>query len=517
MTTLSQATARTYLNRLGFGPAPGQVGALMQSGLTAWVTQQLNAPAGDDAATKALLAATLVPLSYTDANGVAHSSSLPLQYLNASSALLMALDDPSLASAQQVRPGTEIRAATWIRAVSNGAQLRELMARFWNNHFSIDYTTPRTVGSMLPLYDQQVIRPNVFGNFRTLLGAVAKSGSMLYFLDLGSSTKVDPNENYAREVMELHTLGAGAYLGIGTPGAVETGSGYTDQDVIQVARVLTGWTIANGHHKNAAGATPADGSFLYAPGWHDTGTKSVLGVTFPNAAGPGQAEGEAFLDLLAAHPSTAGFVSGKLARWLAGDTPTAALYAKAQQVWSANIHNPNQLAQVILAIVQHPDFLASPVAKVKDPFRFMVSLLRATGASWGWTAQLQSLLDNAGYPLFSWATPDGIPDRSGFWTSTDGMLTRWLAANSLLTGATISSSLVQASGDTTGKAAPQIAFWTGMLLGGQISSTSAAALATLVADPGLWGSHATLSGTALETATRRLVGGIAQLPEFQTI
>jgi hypothetical protein len=147
----------------------------------------------------------------------------------------------------------------------------------------------------------------------------------------------------------------------------------------------------------------------------------------------------------------------------------------------------------------------------------MVSLLRATGASWGWTAQLQSLLDNAGYPLFTWATPDGIPDRSGFWTSTDGMLTRWLAANSLLTGATITSSLAQASGDTTGRAAPQVAFWTGALLGGSISSTSSAALQTLVADPGLWGSHATLTGTALETATRRLIGGIAQLPEFQTI
>jgi uncharacterized protein (DUF1800 family) len=517
MTTLSQSAARTYLNSLVFVPPPAQVGQLMQSGLTAWLTQQLNAPAGDDAATKALLAATLIPLDYTDANGVVHSSSLPLQYLNATSAQLMALAGPSFVFAQQVRPGTEIRAATWIRAASNSAQLRELMARFWNNHFSVDYTTPAGVGMMLPLLDQQVIRPNVFGNFRTMLGAVAKSGSMMYYLDLSDSNKTDPNENYAREVMELHTLGAIAYLGIGTPGAVETGAGYTDQDVIQVARVLTGWTIANGHHKNAAGAEPADGSFLYAPSIHDTGTKSVLGVTFPNSAGPGQAEGEAFLDLLAAHPSTAIFVSGKLVRWLAGDTPTQALYSKAQQVWSANIHNPNQIAQVILAIVQHPDFLATPVSKVKDPFRFMVSLLRATGASWSWTTQLQGLRDNAGYPLFSWATPDGIPDRSSFWTSTDGMLTRWLAANSLLTGPTITSSLVAASGDTTGKPAPQIAFWTGQLLGGAISSTSSAALQTLVADPALWGSHATLSGTALETATRRLIGGIAQLPEFQTM
>ena len=517
MTNLSQTTARLYLDRLSFGPVPGQVEQLVQTGLNAWLTQQLNAPSGDDAATKALLAATLVPFNYTDVNGVQHTGTSPLQYLNATAAQLMALNGPSNVFAQRVQPGVEVRAATWIRAVSNGAQLRELMTRFWNNHFSVDFATPSGVGMMLPLYDQQVIRPNVFGNFRTMLGAVAKSGSMMYYLDLCDSNKTEPNENYAREVMELHTLGAIAYKGIGTPGAVENGAGYTDQDVIQVARVLTGWTIANGHHRNASGAEPDDGTFLFSPPIHDTGTKSVLGVTFPNSAGPGQPEGEAFLDLLAAHPSTAIFVSGKLARWLAGDTPTQALYTKAQQVWAANIHKPNQIAQVILAIVQHPDFLASPVAKVKDPFRFMVSLLRATGATWGWTTQLQGLLDNAGYPLFSWPTPDGIPDRSSFWTSTDGMLTRWVAANSLLTGPTITSSLVQASGDTTGKPAPQIAFWTGMLLGGQISSTSSAALQTLVADPGLWGSHASLSGTQLETATRRLIGGIAQLPEFQTI
>jgi uncharacterized protein (DUF1800 family) len=517
MTTLSQTAARTYLDRLTFGPVPGQVQQLMQTGLNAWLTQQLTAPAGDDAATKALLASTLVPLAYTDANGVQHEANLPLQYLNATPAQLVALDDPSLAFAQRVRPGAEIRAATWIRAASNSAQLRELMTRFWNNHFSVDYSTPSSVGMMLPIYDQQVIRPNVFGSFRTMLGAVAKSGSMMYYLDLCDSNKTDPNENYAREVMELHTLGAIAYQGIGTPGVVETGSGYTDQDVIQVARVLTGWAIADGHHRNAAGAKPVDGGFLFSPSIHDTGSKSVLGVTFPTAAGPGQAEGEAFLDLLAAHPSTALFVSGKLARWLAGDSPTQALYNAAQQAWAGNIHNPNQIAQVILAIVQHPDFLASPVAKVKDPFRFMVSLLRAAGAGWGWTAQLQSLLDTAGYPLFAWATPDGIPDRSSFWTSTDGMLTRWVAANALMTGTTITGSLAVASGDTTGRPGPQIAFWTGMLLGGQISSTSSAALQTLIADPGLWGSHATLSGTALETATRRLIGGIAQLPEFQMI
>jgi uncharacterized protein (DUF1800 family) len=250
---------------------------------------------------------------------------------------------------------------------------------------------------------------------------------------------------------------------------------------------------------------------------HDTGTKSVLGVTFPTAAGAGQAEGEAFLDLLAQHNSTAIFVSGKLTRWLAGDAPTAALYATAKQVWATSIHSPNQIAQVIMAIVLHPDFLATPVAKVKDPFRFMVSLIRGTGAEWSWTQDLQGLLDNAGYPLFSWPTPDGIPDASGFWTSTDGMLTRWVAANALMTGPTLTSNLSQATADTSGKPLPAIAFWTGILIGNGVSTASAAALQGLISDPALWGKNTALSGAALEVAIRRLIGAVAQLPEFQTI
>jgi uncharacterized protein (DUF1800 family) len=515
--SLSQSNARLYLDRLSFGPLPGQVAQLTQLGISAWLANQLAAPVGDDVATKAQLAATMVPLNYTDANGVTHSATLPLQYLNATSAQLFALTDPSLAFAQKVRPGTEVRAATWVRAVTAGAQLRELMTRFWSNHFSVDYTTPGTVGMMLPLMDAQAIRPNVFGNFRTLLGAVAKSSSMLFYLDLCDSNKTDPNENYAREVMELHTLGAIAYEGIGTPGQPSDGKGYTDQDVTQVARLLTGWTIANGHRKTASGAMPADGSFVFAPAIHDTGSKSVLGVTFPTASGPGQPEGETFLDMLAAHPSTAIFVSGKLTRWLAGDTPTQALYKTAQQVWASNIHSPTQIAQVITAIVLHPDFLAAPVAKVKDPFRFMVSLIRGTGAAWTWNQGLQALLDDAGYPLYSWPTPDGIPDVSSFWTSTDGMRTRWVAANSLMNNATITSSMAQATGDSAGTVLPVIEFWTGILIGNGISATSAAALQILAADGGLWGRKASLSGAALETAIRRMIGGVAQLPEFQTI
>jgi len=515
--SLSQSTARLYLDRLSFGPLPGQIDQMTQLGISAWLTNQLAAPNADDPATKTQLAATLIPISYTLPNGSPYSASLPIQYLNATSAQLFALENPSLAFEQKVRPGIEVRAATWIRAANNSAQLRELMTRFWSNHFSVDYTTPGEVGMMLPLMDAQAIRPNVFGNFRTMLGAVAKSGSMLFYLDLCDSTASDPNENYAREVMELHTLGAIAYEGIGTPGQPSNGKGYTDQDVTQVARVLTGWTIADGHHKTASGAMPDDGSFIFAPGMHDTGTKSVLGVNFPTSSGPGQPEGETFLDMLAAHPSTAIFVSGKITRWLAGDTPTQALYSTAQQVWAANVSSSNQIAKVISAIVMHPDFLATPVAKVKDPFRFMVSLIRGTGTNWTWNQGLQELLDNAGYPLFNWPTPDGIPDVSSFWTSTDGMRSRWVASNSLMTGATITTNMTQATGDPSGQALPVIDLWTGILVGSGLSSSSAAALELLATDAGLWGNKASLSGSTLETAIRRMIGGVGQIPEFQTI
>ena len=258
----------------------------------------------------------------------------PLDYLHASRAELWPLTDfmAGLPWTEWFRPAAEVWAATWMRAVYSRWQLREVVADFWHDHFHVAFFAgDQRVTPLLPLYDRDVIRKHAFGNFREFLEAVARSDAMLRYLNNASSRASPANENYARELFELHTLGADNYLNDHfanwrevPEGADGVALGYIDEDVYEAARAFTGWTIADGGETGREERLPGGGGFHYFDGWHDDYQKRVLGVELTSHQEP-LADGRRILDLVAAHPATARNVCAKLCRHLVGGEPPPAL------------------------------------------------------------------------------------------------------------------------------------------------------------------------------------------------
>ena len=220
-------------------------------------------------------------------------------------------------------------AATLLRAIHSRWQLREVLVDFWHNHFNVNAAGDQAVNVALPAYDR-VIRSHALGNFREFLEAVATSPAMLVYLNNRSSRAGSANENYGRELFELHSLGRDAYLNDlynrwrDVPGALKgSPAGYIDQDVYEAARAFTGWTIEDGAGLGGGKTLPATGRFTYVEAWHDNYQKRVLATDF-DPFQPPLADGRKVLDLIAAHPATARFVCTKLCRRLVSDTPSDA-------------------------------------------------------------------------------------------------------------------------------------------------------------------------------------------------
>ncbi len=307
-------------------------------------------------------------------------------------------------------PAVELIRATAFRSIASRRQLYELMVDFWSNHFNIYIGSPPEI-FLKPTDDRSVIRPHALGNFNELLQASAKSPAMLTYLDNAFSHRGDPNENYARELLELHTLGVDG--------------GYTQSDVEATARILTGWTIGNFR----SDANP--GHFRFEPRMHDQTEKTVLGQTF--LAAGGLEEGEALLAMLAGHPATATYLATKLCRRFVSDDPPAALIDRAA---ASFLQTEGDIRQVLSTILHSEEFRRSLGTKLKRPFEFLVSALRVTEAQVELGRRSGFLLNQMGQPLFYWPSPDGYPDRSEAWTSTSGMMARWnfalaLAADAL--------------------------------------------------------------------------------------
>jgi uncharacterized protein (DUF1800 family) len=376
---------------------------------------------------------------------------------------------------------------------------------------------------MWPAYDQ-AIRAGALGNFRAMLGATAKSASMMYYLNQAQSVKQQPNENYAREVMELHTLGIQRYLGETAPANLTAQqlqtAGYSDTDVTNAARILTGWTIADGSRTDASGAKPNNGDFIFAPNIHDTGAKTIFGNTVTSN---GQSEGEYFLTLLAAHPGTANTIATKLYVHFVQDTPPAndALIAAMQASFQANVNAPDQIAQVLNILFNSPEFAASAGQKVKMPFALLVSQLRASGAAVNPQSNLTFGLSTLGAPLFQWPTPNGMPDIAAAWTGTNDMLRRWALAVQVAAA----SSNILADGPGTlfaqipvGLSSPAsvVTQLTPLVLGNSVSSGTMSALNTYAATTEILGAKGALTTPAqLLTGVRALFGAMCGTPEFQ--
>ena len=438
------------LNRLTFGARPGDAMKVRAIGLDKWIDQQLRPDKINDDAMNAFVSR----YSTLDQN----QNDLLKQYAQqqqmrrevkrdrADSTKAMSADD--IAMMQQLRQQqnsrrqvvTQLQSSRVARAVASERQLQEVMTDFWENHFNIYAAKGAPEPYYLVDFDQNVIRPNALGKFRDLLEAVAKSPAMLFYLDnarsMADSTqptlagggrreagsvrggvfgrrrvpvqrppqqqqqRKHPglNENYGRELLELHTLGVDG--------------GYTQQDVINVARAFTGWTIR----------PPAQGGgFIFRPQVHDAGEKVVLGHRL--AAGRGMEDAEDVLDILAKSPATARFVSFKLARRFVSDSPSKALVDRASQVY---LKTGGDIREVVRSIVTSPEFFSQRAfrSKVKSPFEVVVSAMRALNAGPDSTPRTAQVVAYLGQPIFGHQAPNGWPETGDAWMNTGAILNR---------------------------------------------------------------------------------------------
>ena len=368
-----EALLQHTLRRLTFGPTPEMFAKARSIGLDAFIEEQLSPDSIPEPEMDALLQ--------------------PFRTLNMNVAQRLELNENS-------RSARELIDATILRQRHSQHQVFEMMVDFWGNHFNI-YIGKFLCKVLKTDDDLKVIRPNALGKFRDLLYASAKSPAMLIYLDQAESLGESPNENYARELMELHTVG------------VE--SGYSHHDVAELARVLTGWTISGpGNQKIGPGI------YYFNPEIHDYGEKHVLGAMISPT---GESEGMMILDILASHNSTAHFISKKLARRFVSDSPASALVDALSQVF---IESDGDTRQLLHALLSSEAFKTSVGMKFKKPLDFFISTLRLTDTNiTGNSRKLLEELQLLGQVPFSWLMPDGYPDVAEYWATTSGMLDRW--------------------------------------------------------------------------------------------
>lgn len=315
-----------------------------------------------------------------------------------------------LLNAPQQVVSYDLLEAKLLRAIESNRQLAEELDDFWFNHFNVFYEKGAD-RFLIPEYEREVIRPNVLGKFRDLLEATAKSPAMLFYLDNFQSVRPDLdannknrkvkrglNENYGRELMELHTLGVNG--------------GYTQQDVTEVARCFTGWTILEPRK---------GGGFFYNDKLHDKGEKVVLGHVIPS--GGGMDDGEKVLDILATHPSTAHFISKELAQRFVADNPPDALVEKMAQTFLAS---DGDIRAVMKTMLDSKEFWSQGAyrAKLKTPFEMVASSVRALGADVTDAFALANQVGNLGEPLYRKQEPTGYSNLNSEWVSSAALLNR---------------------------------------------------------------------------------------------
>lgn len=387
--TLAQHAA----NRLMFGPAPGDVAAIEALGYDAFLQQQLN------------------PTSITDTACDAAVNALPRDTYAETWAQLY--DRRNLATwTEVIKPFVQVRHATVTRMAKSKRQLYERMVEFWHNHFNIyglDYITR----SMWTKWDE-TIRANALGNFRTFLEATAKHPAMLYYLDNYTSTDGGPNENYARELFELHTLGSMNYQ---EPG------GYIDRDVYEASRCFTGWTFEQ--ESNSANAGYANrGQFKYVAEDHDRFLKIVLG-TIINNDNAAMVDGGLVLDMLAYHPGTAKHIATKLARRFIADDPPQAVIDSTAQVFIDNKNDPNQIRKVLEHLLSSVTFKETRGNKFKRPVDWLISSMRALQLPYITHDAFYWAFDRMGQKFFEWTPPNGPPDTAYKWITSNAFQQRW--------------------------------------------------------------------------------------------
>jgi len=472
----SRADVRTVahvLDRIGFGARPGDAARVQQVGLATYIEQQLYPEKiADGALTARLSEFPTLTMSTSQLSG---EYIMPAEQARRTQQQAQARaqgNDPNMAAnpppppqptpeqrmlqQQAQAPIQELMQAKILRATLSERQLEEVLTDFWFNHFNV-FAQKGQVRNYLTEYERDAIRPHVLGTFRDLLGATAHSPAMLFYLDNFQSRspnapagrggrggdqmqqlmqrmqsgRMSPqqrqqveermaqmeqqqkrpqgglNENYARELMELHTLGVD--------------SGYTQQDVIEVAKILTGWTIDRPQQ---------GGGYVFRREMHEGGSKTVLGKKFSE---DGEKEGEKLLDLLAVHPATAKHISFKLAQRFVADEPPAALVERAAKKF---VDTKGDLREVTRVIITSPEFFDPKyfAAKVKTPLEFVISAARATNANIVSAQPMVQALRDLGMPLYGAQPPTGYSMTADAWVNTGALLNRMNFAVQLLAG-----------------------------------------------------------------------------------
>ena len=531
----ADAQVHHVLSRLAFGAAPGDVARVRTMGVDTWIAWQLEPERIPDPATSSVLQRyRTLQLEPRD---------LVRAYPTPAIAAAMNRKSGDTATAEQrvaatraregyQRIAAELQSARVARALVTERQLEEVMVDFWLNHFSV-FIGKGPMRYYIGAFERDAIRPNALGSFRELLGDVARSPAMLFYLDnvqsvadsgrrtlaggrrgavRGQRRPMAPqsgqpaqarrrrglNENYARELLELHTVGVDG--------------GYSQADIIDIARAFTGWSIEDPRR---------GGEFIFRPAVHDAGAKSVLGTGL--AAGRGIEDGEQVLDLLARHPSTARFIAAKLAIRFVSDSPPPALVDRAAATFT---RTNGDIRETVRTIVTSPEFFSRAAyrAKVKSPFETVVSSLRALGAAPDTTARTAQIVARLGQPLYGRQSPDGWPEKGDAWMNTGAILNRINFGMALAAGRVPGVRLQRwAAYDSLRSAPPerQVDAVIALLLGGDVSTDTRAVL--------LSGEHpfiaaAAASDSVVEPVRRQRppMSGLAQTvglalgsPEFQ--
>ncbi len=418
----SEAEALHALNRLGFGPAPGDLAHVTQVGVARYVDEQLHP---ERLPLPPELARQLAELPMTTAS----QRDLILRFREAAAAARQAKqdagkDDDAQATRRALyrQVAVESGEARLWNAARSPRQLQERMVDFWFNHFNV-FSGKGLDRVLVENYEREAIRPYALGRFRDLLGATAHHPAMLFYLDNWQSAApgfqprgASPlakagglNENYARELMELHTLGVDG--------------GYTQKDVTELARILTGWTF---NPRLTTGASV----FYFDARRHDAGDKLWLGQRF---SGRGEDEGERALDVLAAHPATAHHIAYKLAQYFVSDQPPAPLVERLSRRYA---ETGGDIRAILKALFDSPEFRAPAAreAKFKTPYEYVVSAVRASATPADDVRPLLGTLRQLGMPLYGCQTPDGYKDTEDAWLNPDAITRRIGFATALAAG-----------------------------------------------------------------------------------
>jgi len=500
------------LNRLGYGPRPGDVERVRRMGLAAYIERQLDPSGIPDPAVEQALASYPV-LAQSAAALYRDYPPLTPQVQQRLTSGEMSRQEIMETYPAERRPAAingQMQAARITRAIASDRQLAEVMVDFWFNHFNV-YAQKGAVRWMLPAYEREAIRPHALGRFRDLVLATARHPAMLFYLDNWLSTRADfvvpgganagrrmgLNENYARELMELHTLGVDG--------------GYTQQDVVEVARCFTGWTIDRPQQ---------GGGFIFRPAAHDRGAKRVLGQVIP--AGGGQQDGEHVIDILVRHEATARFIATKLARRFVSDDPPAALVERTAATFR---RTDGDIRATLETIVTSPEFWSAEAyrAKIKTPLEVVASAVRALDGRLvadpvgGGGIALAREVGKLGAPLYEAQPPTGYPDRAEAWVNTGALLGRMNFALGLaqnrVRGARVDVAGFLTNTDRT-QPAQVLDRLLAVVLHGEASARTRAVLAGQLESPEITRTT-TYDRVAKDTDVEKLAALVLGSPEFQ--